>query len=136
MTVQVVLNTPLADALTGAIHNKLMEAGLAQTTDAAALAEYIILMLVNGKSQDEIVLELCTELLSLPTNDPAAVEFVAWMFQEAESLNGQQQGAAPPLEVTGDAMAGMGQEDEASASASAEMDTDMSATNDASSLNA
>ncbi|KAJ0371413.1 hypothetical protein COL154_000928 [Colletotrichum chrysophilum] len=127
MTVQVVLNTPLADALSAAIQPKLVEAGWA--SDDAALAEYIILMLVNGRTQEQIAHELATDLLGLDPDDPACTDFARWLFQQAESLDAQLNGNH--TQQGGDAMAGMGDQNVASG----EMDTDMGA-GDANEFNA
>ncbi|KAM0332136.1 hypothetical protein ACHAQA_002409 [Verticillium albo-atrum] len=130
MPIQVVIGTPLADALNEAIQGKLIEVSLAQSTnDAAALSEYIVLTLVNGKSQEEIVNELATDLLGLPANDPVAIQFVAWMFEQVDTLNNQLSAAQPSQSAP---EMNFGAQDE---SANAEMDTDMNAS-EASELNA
>ncbi|GJC92421.1 nuclear polyadenylated rna-binding protein nab2 [Colletotrichum higginsianum] len=126
MTVQVVLNTPLADALSAAIQPKLVEAGWASgSDDDAALVEYIILMLVNGRTQEQIATELSADLLGLGPEDPGAMEFAAWLFQQAEQINAQLNGSQP---AGNDAMSGMPQ-------GNGDFDTDMGA-NDGNELNA
>ncbi|TKW55684.1 Nuclear polyadenylated RNA-binding protein NAB2 [Colletotrichum tanaceti] len=123
MTVQVVLNTPLADALSAAIQPKLVEAGWASgSEDDAALVEYIILMLVNGRTQEQIATELSADLLSLGPEDPGAMEFAAWLFQQAEQINAQLNGSQP---------AG----NDAVSQGNGDFDTDMGA-NDGNELNA
>lgn len=88
MPVEVELNTPLADALNAAIQPKLVEVGWGTGGgDDTALAEYIILMLVNGKTQDQIAAELSGELLSLPPDDPGAHEFSKWLFEQIDALS-------------------------------------------------
>ena len=103
MAVDVALNTPLADALGNAVQTKLMETGWASGgLDDSALGEYIILMLVNGKTQEQIAAELSTDLLSLPPEDKKPTEFAGWLFDQAELLNqqlnqvtsGQEQGTS------------------------------------------
>ena len=101
MAVDVALNTPLAEALGDAVQSKLMDTGWASGgLDDSALGEYIILMLVNGKTSDQIAAELSADLLSLPPEDTGPAEFAAWLFEQVELLNsqlnssGQQQ--APP----------------------------------------
>ncbi|EJT76768.1 hypothetical protein GGTG_06683 [Gaeumannomyces tritici R3-111a-1] len=87
---EVALNTPLADALTSAITPKLLEVGWGTGgADDAALAEYIVLMLVNGKSQAEIASELAGDLLSLGPDDPGALDFAKWLFQQVDLLKAQ-----------------------------------------------
>lgn len=98
MAVEVAMNTPLADALSSAIQPKLVEAGWASDGgDDSPLSEFIILMLVNGKSQDEIASELAGDLLGLGPDDPTAKDFARWLFEQIDVLNAQiNGGAAPP----------------------------------------
>ncbi|GJN72924.1 hypothetical protein PLIIFM63780_006990 [Purpureocillium lilacinum] len=129
MPVEVAMNTPLADALNSAIQPKLVEVGWGTGgTDDSALAEYIILMLANGKTQDQIASELSGELLGLPADDPGVRDFSKWLFEQIETLNAQVNGGHA---AGGDAMADAPQE----GGLSGEMDTDMG-TNDVSELNA
>ncbi|KAF7545022.1 hypothetical protein G7046_g9655 [Stylonectria norvegica] len=121
MPVEVSLNTPLADALNVAVLPKLVEVGWGTGgADDSALAEYIVLMLVNGKTQDQIATEISGELLNLGSDDPSARDFSQWLFEQIEVLDAQLNGAPPS---NSDSAAGMLQE----AAASSEMDTDMAA---------
>lgn len=116
MAVQITLETPLADALAAAIQPKLVEVGWASEEDGSGLTEYVILMLVNGKTQEQIAVELSTEILSLPADDPSSLEFARWLFGQIEMLNAQLNGQAPaPVEASQPDAAG------------GEMDTDMGA---------
>ncbi|KAI6250455.1 Nuclear polyadenylated RNA-binding protein NAB2 [Erysiphe necator] len=92
MTVEVILETPLAQALNTAIQPKLIEVGWSAGDDATALSEYIILMLVNGKNQQQIASELAGDLLQLGPDDPGAREFSQWLFQQIELLDSQING--------------------------------------------
>lgn len=95
MTVEVMLNTPLAEALTTSIQPKLNELGWGSgAADDSALAEYIVLMLVNGKTQEEIASELSGEFLNLGPDDPGARDFTKWLFEQIDTLNAQQNGAS------------------------------------------
>jgi hypothetical protein len=88
MSVQVNLDTPLAEALNAAIQPKLVEVGWSTGgADDSALSEYIILMLVNGKTQDQIASELSGDLLNLGPDDPGARDFSQWLFEQVENLN-------------------------------------------------
>lgn len=90
MTVAIELNTPLADALNAAIQPKLEEYGWATGGgDDAALTEYIILMLVNGKTQNEVAQELSADLLGLDPNDAGLLDFCTWLFTTIDSLAAQ-----------------------------------------------
>lgn len=104
MAVEVAMNTPLADALSNVVQPKLTEVGWSTGgLDDSALTEYIILMLVNGKTQEQIATELSNDLLNLDPDDSGAIEFSGWLFQQVEQLHNQlngipepQQQAAPP----------------------------------------
>ncbi|KAF4122602.1 hypothetical protein GMORB2_6909 [Geosmithia morbida] len=123
MSVEVSLNTPLADALNTAIQRKLIEAGWVGDVNDSALAEYIILMLVNGKTQDQIAHELATELLNLSPEDPSSGQFAQWLFEQIHVLNAQLNGG--PRSAVADAAAPQN-----------EIDTDMSATTETPEINA
>ncbi|KAI3322268.1 hypothetical protein HD806DRAFT_501538 [Xylariaceae sp. AK1471] len=128
MSIDITLNTPLADALNSVIQPKLMEVGWAQSNDDAALSEYIILMLVNGKTQDQIALELAGDLLSLGPDDPAARDFAHWLFDQINTLQSQLNGGATQISnAAGDASQG---------DVSMEQDTEMNTSTDSPELNA
>ncbi|KAL6896173.1 hypothetical protein HDV57DRAFT_481510 [Trichoderma longibrachiatum] len=120
MSVEIGLGTPLADALSAAIQPKLVEVGWGTGGgDESALAEYIILMLVNGKTQDQIAAELSGDLLNLPLDDPVVHDFSRWLFEQIHMLNAQGgQGNS------GDSMGNTSQGDAAGA-----MDTEMGSSN-------
>jgi len=93
MSVSLELNTPLADALSNVVQPKLVEVGWSTGgLDDSALAEYIILMLVNGKTQEQIAAELSNDLLSLSPDDSGASEFAKWLWDQVETLNRQLNG--------------------------------------------
>ena len=90
MTVEVALNTPLADALSDLVQPKLSEIGWnTGGLDDSALGEYIILMLVNGKTQDQIAAELSNDLLNLEPENTEPRDFSQWLFEQVELLNDQ-----------------------------------------------
>lgn len=94
MAVEVSLNTPLADALSDVVQPKLSEMGWSTGgLDDSALGEYIILMLVNGKSRDQIAAELSNDLLNLPPENSGAMDFSRWLFEQVEILNSQLNGS-------------------------------------------
>jgi hypothetical protein len=125
MPVEISLNTPLAEALNAVIQPKLVEVGWGTGgADDSALAEYIILMLVNGKTQDQIASELSGDLLGLGSDDPSTREFSQWLFEQIDALSAQSNGgsnAGPSADQDG--------------TTEGEMDTDMNA-GDVSELNA
>ena len=88
MAVQVVGNSPLAQALQNVVQPKLVEVGWGGVDDST-LAEYIILMLVNGKTQDQIASELSNDLLGLGPDDHGAIDFSQWLFEQVNLLNNE-----------------------------------------------
>ena len=99
MAVEVALNTPLAEALSNVVQPKLSEVGWSTGgLDDSALGEYIILMLVNGKTQEQIAAELSNDLLNLGPDDTGATDFARWLFEQVDILNGQING--PPASQT------------------------------------
>jgi hypothetical protein len=129
MSIDIALNTPLADALNSVIQPKLMEVGWAQSNDDAALSEYIILMLVNGKTQDQIALELAGDLLNLGPDDPAARDFTHWLFDQINTLQSQLNGGAAQISnAAGDASQGD--------AGAMDQDTEMNTSSDSPELNA
>jgi hypothetical protein len=129
MPVEISLNTPLADALNAAIPPKLLEVGWGTGgADDSALSEYIILMLVNGKTQEQIAADLANDLLNLAPDDPGVLDFARWLFEQIDVLNAQMNGGGDGANGTAE---GAAQED----AGASEMDTDM-ASNDVAELNA
>lgn len=90
------LNTPLAEALSDVVQPKLAEVGWSTGHDDSALGEYIILMLVNGKTQEQIAAELSNDLLNLPPEDTGATDFAKWLFEQVDILNSQLNGVPQP----------------------------------------
>ena len=89
------LNTPLADALSNVVQPKLVDVGWSTGgLDDSALAEYIILMLVNGKTQEQIASELSNDLLNLGPDDSGATDFSNWLFEQVEVLHNQLNGGS------------------------------------------
>lgn len=92
----VAAGTPLAEALSNVIPPKLVEMGWSSDGDDSALIEYVILMLVNGKTQEQIAGELSNDLLGLGEGDTQALEFSRWLFEQVEILNQQINGGGAP----------------------------------------
>lgn len=85
----ITLETPLAESLSNSVHGKIVEQGWTQEDDTS-LAEYIVLMLANGKTQDQIASELAGELLQ---DANGTEEFSQWLFQQVASLTGDSTGS-------------------------------------------
>lgn len=95
MSTAVALGTPLAEALSNVMQPKLVEMGWSSDTgEDSALIEYVILMLVNGKTQEQIADELSNDLLGLGEGDTQALEFSRWLFEQVEVLNNNINGLA------------------------------------------
>ncbi|RHZ57923.1 mRNA-binding protein NAB2 [Aspergillus thermomutatus] len=99
MATEIAAGTPLAEALSNAIQPKLAEMGwTSDGGDDSALIEYIILMLVNGKSQEQIAGELSNDLLGLGSEgDTQALEFSRWLFEQVDVLSRQINGGGAPI---------------------------------------
>lgn len=88
MPVEIAMQTPLAEALQREVQTKLAENGWAPSDDSDnTMAEYIILMLVNGRQEDEISSELARDLLNLDPEDNSAREFSKWLFEMVDTQN-------------------------------------------------
>jgi nuclear polyadenylated RNA-binding protein NAB2 len=92
--VEVTAGSPLAKALQDVVSPKLVEVGWSSGMQDDTLSEYIILMLVNGKSQDEIASELAKDLLDLGPEDQSAKEFSRWLFEQVNLINAQISGTS------------------------------------------
>lgn len=102
MTAVVAVGTPLAEALSNVIQPKLVEMGWSSDGgDDSALTEYVILMLVNGKTQEQIAGELSNDLLGLGEGDTQALDFSRWLFDQVETLDQQINGGGvlPSIET-------------------------------------
>ncbi|KKA28716.1 hypothetical protein TD95_004941 [Thielaviopsis punctulata] len=96
MPVIVQPDTPLAEALNAVIQPKLQEVGWGSgDPDDTSLAEYIVLMLINGRSQEQVATDISKDLLDLDTVDPMARDFSQWLFAEVEAQNARLNGGQP-----------------------------------------
>ena len=81
----VALDPSMADSLSAIVHQKIIELGWNQEDDTS-LAEYIVLMLVNGKTQDQIQSELANDLIPDVEGIP---EFTGWLLQQVTRQTGE-----------------------------------------------
>ncbi|KAF2753633.1 hypothetical protein EJ05DRAFT_514593 [Pseudovirgaria hyperparasitica] len=114
MATEVSQGSALAEQLQAVVQPKLVELGWSTGgLDDSALSEYIILMLVNGKSQDQIASELSEDLLNLGPEDAGAQEFSKWLFVQVNALNAGLHGGSyvAPTESTVSTESGMKSEE-------------------------
>lgn len=73
------------------MQNKLMELGWSSGgLDDTSLAEYVVLMLVNGQTEDEVATSLTNDILGeLGAEGTSASDFARWLFQQIAILSGQ-----------------------------------------------
>jgi hypothetical protein len=90
MAVELAVGTPLAEALNSAVHAKLLEVGWGSEDDTS-LAEFIVLMLVNGKSEEQIATELASDIL--PEGE-GTQEFARWLFEQVQVLQKREPATA------------------------------------------
>jgi hypothetical protein len=126
MSVEILPQSPLADAINASLLPKLVEFGWAsEPSDAAPIAEFVVLMLINGKNKDGVAHELGA-LIGSDGSDPSVVSFADWLFAEIERLQNDGAPTAAPEAAGWDG----GQD------STIDMDTDMSGPADSPSINA
>ncbi|KAE9980840.1 hypothetical protein BLS_008169 [Venturia inaequalis] len=89
MSIEVAVGSQLGEALQTVVLPKLVELGWSTGMQDDTLSEYIILMLANGKTQDQIATELSTDLLDSSPDDAAPMEFAKWLFEQVGQLSAQ-----------------------------------------------
>ncbi|POW06287.1 hypothetical protein PSTT_09150 [Puccinia striiformis] len=95
---EIVMQTPAAKKLEAEVQRKLAEFAYS-TADDVVMAEYVVVMLANAKTPDQITAEL-SELIGEDMYDPA---FTTWLFEEVARQYGIPQQPAsnpPPLSPT------------------------------------
>jgi len=101
MSIEVQSDSPLAKALQEVVRNRLVEMGWSTGLQDDTLCEYIMLMLANGKTKEELATELATDLLEMDGQNPDTASFADWLFQQKEIINHQLNGGpAPDTSVT------------------------------------
>lgn len=80
---------PLTDALQNVVQTKLAEMGWSTgRLDDLELAKYIILLVENGKTREEIASELSNDLLELAPEDTGAMDFTEWLSEQIDIRSG------------------------------------------------
>ncbi|KAA1084439.1 hypothetical protein PGT21_027954 [Puccinia graminis f. sp. tritici] len=93
---EIVMQTPAAKKLEAEVQRKLAEYSYS-TADDVVMAEYVVVMLANAKTPDQITAEL-SELIGEDMYDPA---FTTWLFEEVARQYGiPQTNSNPPLSPT------------------------------------
>jgi hypothetical protein len=112
MAVEISAGGELAQRLQNVVGPKLVEVGWSSGLQDDTLSEYIILMLANGKSQEEIASDLAKDLLDLGDEDRSAIDFSKWLFEQVNLINQQINGVSATSIPTADASQQQGQSDE------------------------
>lgn len=99
----------LAQQIQALVQPKLMEnSWVAEETDTT-LAEYVTMMIVNGKDLQGVQSELGSDLLGLDDDDQSVIDFAQWLFEQVRSLSqpqvqpAQQQEQPQPIPTLQDA---------------------------------
>jgi len=79
---------PLGDALQDVVQQVVAELGWNEADDYS-LTKYLLILVVEGQSQENIASELSKELLELKSEDTAASHFAEWLFQQIDMLTGK-----------------------------------------------
>lgn len=86
----------LQAAIQAALQPKLMENAWTADENDTTLAEYVTMMIVNGKDQEGVKQELSSDLLGCPEDDPLVAEFAVWLFDTVNRLHAEHQAAENP----------------------------------------
>ena len=71
--------------LSNKLQPKLVEMGwIFRSEDDSILVNFIVEMLINGDTRDQIASKLSNDILGLDPEDTGAQEFATWLFQEVE----------------------------------------------------
>jgi nuclear polyadenylated RNA-binding protein NAB2 len=92
MSVEITEGSPLAQELQRLVQPKLVELGWGSSDDST-LSEYVILMLINSRTQEQIASELSNDLLGLGPDDPDAADFSRWLFEQIANLTATKNSA-------------------------------------------
>ena len=79
-----------AQQLQNAIQPKLMENGWVTDENDMTLAEYVTMMIVNGKDAQGVQAELGTDLLAIGDDNPEVIDFTRWLFDQVQAITQPQ----------------------------------------------
>lgn len=92
MAISITAQSPLAQTIQNAVQPRVIDNGWVADENDMTLAEYVKMMLVDGKTQDQMRIELGTDLLGVGEDDPAIGEFLSWLFAQIPIWNSQLNG--------------------------------------------
>lgn len=85
--------SPLANALQSLVQPKLAEFGWTTGGDDTTLFDYILLMLSNGKNEEQVASELSNDLLDETEGENSDTQrFSRWLFEQVDMLRRQAAG--------------------------------------------
>lgn len=90
-----------AQQLQNAIQPKLMENGWVTDENDMTLAEYVTMMIVNGRDAQGVQAELGTDLLAIGDDNPEVIDFTKWLFDQVQAITQPQQQQAQQAENNG-----------------------------------
>lgn len=93
MATDLAAGTPLAAALQNLVQPKLAEFGWTTGGDDTTLFDYILLMLSNGKNEEQVATELSNDLLDEAEGENTDTHrFSRWLFEQVDQLRGNTAG--------------------------------------------
>ena len=98
MATDLAAGTPLAQSLQNLVQPKLAEFGWTTGGDDTTLFDYILLMLSNGKNEEQVATELSNDLLDEAEGENTDTHrFARWLFEQVDQLRGNFAGGNAPV---------------------------------------
>lgn len=93
MATDLAAGTPLAQSLQNLVQPKLAEFGWTTGGDDTTLFDYILLMLSNGKNEEQVATELSNDLLDEAEGENTDTHrFARWLFEQVDQLRANAAG--------------------------------------------
>lgn len=96
MSVEVSPESAVGKSLQEIVRPKLVELGWSSGLQDDTLSEYIILLLANGQTAEQLAKEISTDLLDADAKPEEISAFTQWLFDQVTLLNERRLGNAPP----------------------------------------
>ncbi|KAF1979561.1 hypothetical protein BU23DRAFT_496265 [Bimuria novae-zelandiae CBS 107.79] len=94
MATDLAAGSPLAQSLQNLVQPKLAEFGWTTGGDDTTLFDYILLMLSNGKNEEQVATELSNDLLDEAEGENTDTHrFARWLFEQVDQLRGNAPGS-------------------------------------------